>query len=613
MNRLFASVAALLLIAAGPAQSAETITPAVGLAIHGQPKYPANFTHFSYVNPAAPKGGELRAYGLGTFDSLNPFIIKGVTPAAPGVADVMGMTFDTLMAPAADEPDSEYGLIAESAEVPADRSWVIFNLRKEAHFNDGSPVTADDVVFSFNILRTKGAPFYRAYYHAVTKVEKLDDHKVRFTFAAGNNNELPSILGQLPVLSSAYWQKHPFDQTSLDAPLGSGPYKVAKVDPGRSITLARVPDYWGKDLPVNVGMYNFDSIRVDYYRDSTVALEAFKAGAYDVRNENQAKNWATGYNFPAVKNGAVKLDRILNKRPTGMQAFVFNLRRPLFQDARVRRALDLAFDFEWTNKTLFYGQYQRTESYFSNSDMASAGLPSAAELKLLEPLKDQIPADVFTKPHAVPKTDGSGNDRDNLLAAAQLLKDAGWVVKDDQLVDASGKPFTFEILLDQPVWEGISLPFVGNLARLGIKASIRTVDPSQYENRVRAFNYDMVVGAWGESDSPGNEQREFWGSAAADQPGSRNLIGIKNKAVDALIDDIVQAPDRDALITATRALDRVLLWNEYVIPHWHLSFDRVAYWDKFKMPDLVPDQGVQFMTWWIDPAKAAKIAPLQKN
>ena len=608
MRTLIAAVMALLFTATAQAEPPAAPSPAgpmQGIAMHGQPKYPAGFAHFDYVNPDAPKGGELREFALQTFDSLNPFIVKG-QPAATA-----GMPFETLMTASADEPFSEYGLIAESLETPPDRSWVIFNLRPQARFHDGSPITADDVLFSFDTLKAKGAPFYRSYYVSVVKAEKLNDHRVRFAFVDGENRELPLILGQMPILSKKYWHGRAFDQTTLDAPLGSGPYKIDSFEPGRYIVMTRVPDYWGKDLPVNKGMNNFDRIRVDYFLDSTVALEAFKAHQYDLRQENESKKWATDYQFPAVAQGAVKVRKFANERPTGMQGYVYNLRRPLFQDPRVRRALAYAFDFEWANKNLFYGQYERTTSYFSNSDLASSGLPSPAELALLQPLKGQIPDEVFTTAYTVPTTDGSESGmRENLRAATRMLKEAGWVIKDGKLVNGkTGAPFTFEILIDQPVWEKVTSPFVSNLKRLGIEATIRPVDSAQYKNRLDNYDFDMVVDVWGQSLSPGNEQREFWGSAVADQPGSRNVIGIKNPAIDRLIESLVSSPDRETLVTRVHALDRVLLWGHYVIPHWHLGYDRVAYWDKFGMPAIVPSQGVQFMAWWIDPAKAKQAPP----
>lgn len=587
---------------AQPGQGAGNPSPVHGLAMHGAPKYGPDFKNFDYVNPNAPKGGDLRQAAIGNFDSLNPFIVKG-QPAAG-----LGETYDTLMAGSADEAFSEYGLVAETVEVPQDRSWVIFNLRPQAKFNDGSPITADDVLFSFDILKTKGAPSYRLYYAGVAKAEKLGDRKVKFTFQPGDNRELPLILGQLPVLPKKYWDGKTFDQTTLEPPLGSGPYKVESFEPGRFITYKRVETYWGKDVPVRKGINNFDRIRIDYYRDSTVALEAFKAGEYDFRLENEAKKWATGYDFPALSQGFAKKQQFENERPTGMQGFVYNIRRPLFQDPKVRQALAYAFDFEWTNKNLFYGQYTRTTSYYSNSELASRGLPSPDELKILEPYKGRIPDEVFTKEYQPPASDGSGNIRDNMRIAMGLLKEAGWEVKNGKMVNGkTGQPFTFEILNAQPAWERITLPFIENLRRIGIEPTLRTVDTAQYKNRTDNFDYDMIVDVFGESLSPGNEQRSFWGSDAADAPGSRNSIGIKDKVIDELVEKLIAAPDRESLVARTRALDRVLLWHHYVIPHWHLGYDRVAYWDKFGMPDKIPTQGVQIDAWWFDPAKAAKL------
>ena len=590
-------------------QAADPV-PQHAIAMHGAPKYPADFTHFDYVNPEAPKEGDLREHALGTFDSLNPFIVKG-QPAAGSE-----MPFETLLTASADEPFTEYGLIAESMEFPPDRRWVIFNLRPEARFHDGSPITADDVLFSFETLKTQGRPFYRSYYRAVVKVEKLTDHKVRFVFVPSENHELPLILGQMPILSKGYWQTHSFDQTTLDPPLGSGPYKIDSIDPGHTVVLKRVPNYWGKDLPVNKGLNNFDTIHIDYYRDSTVALEAFKAGEYDIKVENESKKWATGYDFPAVTQGQIKLKAFHHQRSSGMQGYVFNLRRPLWQDVRVRHALTLAFDFDWTNKNLFYGQYERDTSFFSNSLLASSGLPSDEEKKILEPLRGKIPDEVFTTPFTLPSTTDKGGIRENLREAAHLLKDAGWIVRNGKLVDGkTNQPFIFEVLLDQPIWERITLPFIDNLKRLGITATVRTVDSAQYKNRTDNFDYDMIVDVWGESESPGNEQRDFWGSEAADQPGSRNSVGIKDKAIDQLIDLVISAPDRESLETRVHALDRVLLWNYYVLPHWHVGTDRVAYWDKFGMPETIPSQGVQLMAWWADPMKSVKLPrkPAPKN
>ena len=593
-------IALLLSLCAVSAQAAETIPqPTHGIAMHGAVKYPLGFKHFDYVNPNAPKGGVVRLANVGsTFDNLNPFIFKGL-PAAGA-----SFPFETLMTPSADEAFSQYGLIAESIQTPPDRSWVIFTLRSQARWHDGHPITADDVLFSFETLLSKGNPQYRFYYQAVDHAEKLGPLRVKFYFKPGDNRELPLIMGQLPILPKHYWQGRDFAKTTLEPPLGSGPYKVGRFEPGRFIEYERVKDYWGEKLPVRVGENNFDVIRYDYYRDSTVALEAFKAGEYDWRMENEAKKWATGYrDWAALADGRGGMRAFPNQRPTGMQGFVYNLRRPLFQDPLVRQALGLAFDFEWTNKTLFYGQYERSESYFSNSELASRDLPSPLELAVLNPLRDQVPPQVFTDTYRAPTSDGSGNARPNLRAAMALLEKAGWRVVDGKLTK-DGQPMVFEILLDQPIWERIALPFTRNLARLGIEAKVRTVDTAQYKNRADKFDYDMVVGIFPQSQSPGNEQRSYFGSSSADEPGSDNSAGIKNPAVDTLIEQLVASPDRETLVARARALDRVLLWNYYVIPHWHLGVDRIAYWDKFGIPDIIPAQGVQFMTAWVDAAKA---------
>jgi microcin C transport system substrate-binding protein len=518
----------------------------------------------------------------------------------------MGFSFDTLMVSSSDEPFSEYGLIAESIEVPADRSWVAFTLRPEARFHDGSATTVDDVIWTFETLKAKGQPFFRSYYAQVVKAEKVGDRKVKFSFGPGENRELPLIVGQLPVLSKAYWGKRDFEKTTLDMPLGNGPYRVEAVEPGRSITYRRVKDYWGAKLPVRVGQNNFDSIRYDYYRDITVAVEAFKGGEYDFRQENVAKNWATSYNTPAVTQGLIKKEGIKNEVPTGMQSFVYNTRRPVFQDARVRQALAYAFDFDWMNKTLFYGSYTRTKSYFSNSELASRGLPGPDELKILEPFRGKIPDEVFTKEYAPP--DGS-NPREAAREALRLLQDAGWVVKGQQLVNAkTGEPMGFEILISDPTWERIALPFAKSLERLGVTARVRTVDTAQYQNRTDSFDFDMTVWVWGQSLSPGNEQRDDWGSAAAATPGSRNVAGIKDPVIDKLIDLVISAPDRKSLVTRTQVLDRVLLWSNYVIPQWHINMFRVVYWDKFGRPAINPKYALGFTTWWVDAQKEAALA-----
>jgi microcin C transport system substrate-binding protein len=571
-----------------------------GLSIHGDLKYPPGFRHFAYVNPAAPKGGDVRLAATGTFDNLNPFILKGVP------AQGMGSTFETLLVPSSDEPSSEYGLVAETVETPPDRSWVAFTLRAAARFHDGSPITVDDVIWTFETLRTKGHPLYRTYYGAVASVEKTGPRTVRFTFKPGDNRELPVILGQLPVLSKASWSGRDFSKTTLEPLLGSGPYRVQSFEPGRSITYRRVPDYWAATLPVNVGRYNFDTIRYDYYRDDTVALEAFKGGAYDLRQEPSSKNWARAYDVPAVRDGRIRKEQIPNEVPTGMQGFVYNTRRPIFRDPRVRAALAAAFDFEWSNAHLFYGAYTRTRSYFSNSELASRGLPSAAELAVLAPFRGRVPEEVFTREYQPPATEPGGL-RPNLVRALELLKEAGWVVRDLRLVNAeTGEPFTFEILLDDATFERIALPFVKNLERLGITARVRTVDSAQYEYRLKQFDFDMVVGLFPQSLSPGNEQVDFWASLSADTPGSRNLPGVRDPVVDKLIELLIAAPDRAALVARTRALDRMLLWGHYVIPHFHISAFRVASWDRFGRPKVAPKYELGVDTWWIDPQKTGR-------
>ena len=598
--RILAVVLAVALTAAAvPAwpSSAPGAGPTHGLSIHGDLKYGPGFRHFAYVNPAAPKGGSVRLSATGTFDNLNPFILKGVPPQ--GIAT----TFETLLVASADEPSSEYGLVAETVQTPPDRSWVAFTLRPAARFHDGSPITVEDVLWTFETLRTKGHPLYRSYYAAVASVEKTGPRTVRFTFKAGDNRELPVIVGQLAVLSKAYWSGRDFTKTTLEAPLGSGPYRVESLEPGRSITYRRVDDYWGAALPVNVGRFNFDTIRYDYYRDGTVALEAFKAGAYDLRAEDSAKNWARAYDVPAVRDGRIRKELIPNEIPTGMQGFVYNTRRAVFRDARVRAALATAFDFEWSNAHLFYGAYTRTRSYFSNSELASRGLPGEAELAVLTPFRGHVPDEVFTREYRPPST-GPDGLRPNLLHALELLEQAGWVVRDLKLVHAeTGRPLTFEILIDDPTWERITLPFVKNLERLGVAARVRTVDSAQYEYRVKQFDFDMTVGVFPQSSSPGNEQVDYWASVSADTPGSRNIAGVRDPVVDRLIERLIAAPDRAALVARTRALDRVLLWGHYVIPHWHLTAFRVAYWDRFGRPAVSPKYDLGFNTWWIDPGK----------
>ena len=591
----------LLTIAAVLFAGAASAEPTGGIALFGDLKYKPGFTHFDYVNPDAPKGGVVKfatypGSGSSTFDTLNPFTIKGVK------AEGLSFLFDTLMIGSSDEPNSQYGLVARTVEVAPDRLSVVYQLRPEARFHDGSPMTPADVIWTFNTLKTKGAPQYHFYYADVLKAEQVGERGVRFVLRSAQNHELPMILGELPVLSRAYWQNRDFEKTTLEEPLGSGPYKIESFEPGRSITYRRVADYWAKDLPVNKGRYNFGTIRYDYYRDASVALEAFKAGQYDIREENVAKNWAIGYSSPALEAGLFKKAVIPNQVPQGMQGFAFNTRRPLFRDPRIREALGYLFDFEWTNKNLFYGAYIRTESYFSNSDLASSGLPSADELKILEPLKGEIPAAVFTKAFEAPKTDGTGDIRPNLRVALELLKEAGWTVKSGRLVNDKGEQMTFEFLNDVAEFERILLPFANNLRRIGIAMTLRSVDPAQYENRLNNFDFDMTTVVFPQSLSPGNEQRGYWTSAAADEIGGNNVMGVKSKAIDQIVDLIISASDRPSLVTRVHALDRVLLQGFYLIPNYHIGAFRVAYWDKFGRPKINPPYALPLESWWVDPS-----------
>lgn len=598
MRKITGCLIALLLIAAGVAQAADSRT-SHGLSLFGELKYPADFKRFDYVNPDAPKGGVLRMAAIGGFDSLNPFILKG--EAAAGASQI----YDRLLSASYDEAGAEYGLLASSIEVAADFSWVVFTLRPEARWHDGKPVTPEDVVFSFNILRDKGAPVYRFYYANVKSAAKAGANGVRFEFDAAGNRELPLIMGQLPILPAHYWKGRDFEATTLEPPLGSGPYRIGKVETNRNITLERVKDYWGRNLPVNVGAHNFDQIVFEYYRDDTVALEAFKANNFDVRFETSARNWAIGYDFPAAKQGKVVRAGLETRNAEPMQGFLFNTRRTRFSDPRVRQAFNYAFDFEWANRNLFYGQYARSSSYFQNSELAASALPDAAELALLEPFRAQLPPEVFTTIYKPPVTDGSGENRKNLREAQRLFAEAGWQVKDGVLTHAaSGEKMQVEFLLDQPNFERVVSPYARSLERLGIKPSIRMIDTAQYKNRTDSYDFDIIIGGIANSLSPGNEQREYWSAAAADRPGSRNLAGVKSPVVDALIDRIIFAENRAALITASRALDRVLLWGHYLVPQWHTPITRAAYWNVLEYPKPLPDYNIGFPDlWWHKDAK----------
>jgi len=589
---------------------ADTVTTAHAIAMHGKPKYAAGFTHFDYVNPGAPKGGVLRLARESSFDSFHPYIAKG-SPATTdsGAAVIPFITAnETLLALSADEPYTAYGLIAESITWPADRSWVVFDLHPQARWHDGTAITAADVVWSFHTLAAAGRPFYRSLFAGVRNVEELGERRVKFTFAGGESREMPLLVGQMPVLPRHYWRQRDFAKTTLEPPLGSGPYRIKKFEAGRYVIEERVKNYWGRDLPVNRGLHNFDQKRTDYYRDITAIRLALKSGRIDFRHETTAKAWALDYGIDAVTEGRLIKDWIPSRKPTGMQAFIYNVRRPVFRQPLVREALAYAFDYEWTNRALFFGQYKRTRSYFSNSDLASDGLPADAELALLNRYRGRIPARVFEQAYRPPATDGGGWPRENLLHAARLLKQAGWVVKDFRLVHGeTGEAFTFEFMIGASGFERILLPFVRNLKRLGIEARVRVVDYAQYVRRARSFDFDMMVHAFGQTESPGNEQRALWGSADADRPGSRNYIGIKNEVVDELAELVATATTRENLIARTRALDRVLLWNFYVIPNWHLPAVRILYWDKFSRPAAPVRAGEMLSRWWFDQNKAAAL------
>ena len=590
LDKLKSALGCLLLTVA-TATSAAPATHA--LTLYGEPpKYPADFSHFDYVNPDAPKGGTLRLSGFGSFDSLNGFISRGTA------ADQLGLIYDTLTVHALDEPFTEYGLIAERIEQAEDNTWVRFHLRPEARFHDGHPITASDVVFTFNTLLEHGAPFYRAYYGDVKEVTADNEHSVTFHFQHGLNRELPLVLGQLPVLPEHYWAERDFNRTGLEPPLGSGPYRIGQVRAGRSMSFERVTDYWAADLPVRRGFYNFDRVSVDYYRDLGVALEAFKAGQFDFNEEYSAKNWSTGYDSPALGDGRIIKEEIPNLNTRGMQGFVFNLRKPHFQDVRVRQAIALLFDFEWANSRLFHGAYERSHSYFGNSELGAEGLPGDDELALFEPLREQLPEAVFGPAYLPPTTDGSGSIRDQRRQAYALLQEAGWRIENDQLVNAEGEPLTFEFLLIQADFERVLLPYKRNLASLGIDMQLRRIDVSQYVNRLRSRDFDMVVTSFAQSNSPGNEQREYWHSSSADNPGSRNLMGLQDPAVDQLVEGLIQADSRAELITHTRALDRVLRAGHYLVPNYHTSMYRVAYWKKFAHPEQAPKYDLGLYTWW---------------
>ncbi len=596
----------IILLIAAPSIAEINISHAI--AMHGKPKYGKDFTHVDYVNPNAVKGGKVVFSSTGSFDSFNPFILKGTSAAG------IGNLFETLTTSSSDEAFTEYGLLAETIEWPDDRSWVAFTLRKEARWHDGKSVTPEDVIWTFNALMEKGHPFYKYYYGDVVEVIKESDLKIRFNFKGNTNLELPLIVGQLPVLPKHYWENKNFEETSLEIPIGSGPYKINSFDAGRSITYELNNDYWGKNIPIKKGTENFGIMKYEYYKDRGIEREAFKSGDIDFFSENSSKEWATSFEVPAVQKKLIIKELIEHENPQGMQAFAFNTRKDFFKDKKVREALSYAFDFEWTNENLFYGAYKRTNSFFENSELASSGLPEGEELKLLSKYKNDLPAEVFNIEFNPPKTDGSGFIRKELSKATSLLKEAGWELKKGKLVNKeSGKYFEFEILLVSPAFERIVLPFRDNLEKLGMSVNVRTIDSAQYQKRLETFDFDMVVKTFSQSLSPGNEQRNFWGSNAADTNGSRNIVGIKNFVIDILIEKVISAKDREDLITTTKALDRALLWNHYVIPQWHISSYRTLYWDIFDKPKFRPKYSLGTGTWWINAGKATTIVERKKS
>ena len=595
------------------AQSASELPWRHALSLFGDIKYPADFKRFDYVNPDAPKGGVVREIAVGTFDNFN-YVISGVKG---NLAAPILQIYEALTTSALDEVSTEYGLLAEAVSHPDDFSSVIYRLRPEARWHDGQPVTPEDVIFSLDVLK-KNHPFYSAYYRHVVNAEKIGDRDVKFTFDGPGNRELPQIVGQLFVLPKHWWEgtdaqgrKRDVTATTLEIPLGSGRYKIKEFVAGRSLKLERVKNYWGRDINVNIGRFNFDELQFEYFRDNTVALEAFKADQVDWRTENSAKNWATAYDFPAVIEKRVLLEEFPNRISGVMQAFAPNLRRPKFSDPRVRRALNYAFDFEEMNKQIFYNQYKRISSYFDGlEELMATGLPQGNELEILEAVRAEVPPEVFTTAYTNPVGGSPEAVRNNLREAMRLLKEAGYEVRDRKLVDTrTGTQLAFELLAEDPSFEKVMLFYKPSLERLGIAVNVRTIDPTQYENRLREWDFDVVIASWGESRSPGNEQREFWGSKAADTVGSRNIVGIKDPAIDKLIDRVIFAKDRAELVAATKALDRVLLWNHYVVPQWNYPKLRTARWDRFSHPAELPKYGLSGFPdlWWYDAEKAAKI------
>ncbi len=596
----------LLISLALSSPASATITESHGYAQFGTLKYPARFTHFDWVNPQAPKGGTLRVMAFGTFDTVNPYTFKGTSPVTTANFLQYGINElnEPLMvgtgqySPSGDEPASSYGLIAQSVEYSEDRSWVVFNLRPEARFHDGAPITAYDVAFSYRTLLKDGHPLYRTALQEVLRVDILNKQRIRFVFKRSGNPLLILRLGELPVLPQHYWKDRDFKATTFEPPLGSGPYRITSVTPGRQLIFERVKDYWGKDLPVNRGKYNFDRMDVEFYRDSDVAFEAFKAGEFDIYIEHQAKNWVNGYNFPAVRRGEVIKVQIPHQIPTQTQGLFMNSRRATFADVRTREALGLMFDFEWTNRALFSDAYKRTTSYYPNSEFTASGLPVGHEWLMLKPYKEQLPARLFTEPFSLPKTDGRGIPRETMRKALALLAEAGWKLHGQRLQDKDGQPLRFELLLVNPSLERLYQPYIENLNSIGIDARLRTVDRAQYKQRLDQFDFDMISMTLGQTLSPGLEQWQYFHSSQVNVKGSKNYAGIANPVVDHLLEQLLAARTRDEQVAAGKALDRVLLWQHYSIPNWYLNYHRLAYRNRLAFV-TTPPYTLGLSAWWL--------------
>ncbi len=608
----------LLGLAVTPVRADGPVTRSNAIAVLAKPALPPDFPYFPYVNPNAPKGGDVTLASIGTYDSFNPFILRGtatgglvspwvVLPGGSGSGSSVGHVWESLLTSSADEGSSGYGHLAQTIELPADKMWVAFELRPEAKFSDSTPVTAEDVAWTYRTLLEQGRPSFRIQMADVKDVVVDSPRRVVFHFNSNENRELPLILGGLPVLPKHFFDGRDFTRPLTDPPIGSGPYRIAGFELGRGVTYERRPDWWAADMPTGKGTNNFDRVRIEYFRDSTVAMEAFKAGQIDLRSENISKNWATAYDFPAVARGLVIKQDFPHHLPTGIQGYAMNTRRAVFANPLVRQAMAEVFDFEWANKNLFYGTYTRTLSYFSNSDLASSGVPQGDELKLLEPYRKELPPALFTEPFRLPVTDGSGNNREQLRHALELLQQAGWSVKERRLVDANGEPMNFTILLDEPSLERVALPYVQLLQKIGVEARVRTVDPAQYQHLTDDFDFDMIMMIYPQGDVPGNELRDYFTCAASKAQGSFNVPGVCDPAADALVEKMVTAQDRDTLKSAAHALDRVLLWRWYMVPNWDSRTFHIAWWDRFGQPGVPIRDGFNFDTWWVDTAKAAAI------